>query len=107
MGFIQMPGRTSKYSARTNGMLKLAALDVLNTYPYAMTISDICVRDMSLNGQTTQKMSRVLNELVEMGLVKKAKSRSKKRMVYMATCHLDEAMNIEDQDFDDMMEDDE
>ena len=102
-----MPGRTSKNSTRTNGMLKLAAHDVLNTYPQAMTISDICVRDMSLVGQTTQKMSRVLNELVEMGLVRKAKSKSKKRMVYMATCHLDEATDLEDQEFEETYDEDE
>lgn len=101
-----MPGRTSKYSARTNGMLKLATIDVLNTYPQAMTISDICVRDMTLTGQTTQKMSRILNELVEMGIVRKAKSKKKKRMVYMATCHLDEAMDLEDQEFEGLDEED-
>lgn len=96
-----MPGRTSKYTAKVNANLKLAAFDVLNTYPQAMTISDICARDMSLIGQTNQKMARILNELVEMGLVRKAKSKSKKRMVYMAVCHLEEATSDPtDYDFD-------
>lgn len=95
-----MPGRTSKYSARTNGELKLATIDVLNTYPEALTISDICVRDITLNGQTNQKMARILSELVEMGLVKKAKSKAKGRMVYMAVCHLEQAEDKDDQDDD-------
>ena len=92
-----MPYKKSKYSAATRGSVKMAVIDVLNTYPQAMTITEICASDMTLMNQTTQFMSRILNELVEMGMVKKAKSKKKKRMVYMAVCHLDKAYDEEDQ----------
>ena len=38
-----------------------------------------------LAGYTTQKMSREINHLVDMDLVRKAQSRQRKCMVYMAS----------------------
>jgi len=84
-----MPGRKSKYSKEQTQALTVAALDVLAESPNALTISDICARRISLQGQTTQKMARVLNELVEYGLVQKAKNKAG-RMLYMATAQLEE-----------------
>lgn len=84
-----MPGRKSKYSKEQTQALTVAALDVLAESPNALTISDICARRISLQGQTTQKMARVLNDLVEYGLVQKAKNRAG-RMLYMATAQLEE-----------------
>ena len=66
----------------------MAALDVLADSQQALTITDICSRRASLVNQTTQKMSRCLNDLVEMGVVKKAKNKAG-RMVYMATSQLE------------------
>lgn len=82
-----MPYSRSKYSKEQTQALTLAAFEVLADSKEALTVSDICARKITLNGQTTQKMSRCLNDLVEMGMVKKTKNRAG-RMVYMATSQL-------------------
>ena len=93
-----MPYRKSKYSTVQNQALSVTALDVLSESPIALSINDICVRRPSLQNQTTQKMARILNELVEMGLVQKTKSKSRGRMVYMATSQLEsQGYNIKNQ----------
>jgi DNA-binding transcriptional regulator GbsR (MarR family) len=45
---------------------------------------------MTLHGRSSQKMARVLSELNKMGLVRKAQSRSRKKMIYMAVSQLEE-----------------
>jgi len=82
-----MPYSKSKYSKEQTQALTLAAFEVLADSKEALTVSDICSRKITLNNQTTQKMSRCLNDLVEMGMVKKTKNRAG-RMVYMATSQL-------------------
>lgn len=90
-----MAFRQSKYSVLQNQSIRGAILDVLNKSETALTISNICVRDMSLTNQTVQKMARELNNLIDMGLVRKTMSKSKKRMVYMAVSQLlDSGCNI-------------
>lgn len=84
-----MPYRKSKYTKAQTQSLTLDAFDVLAESPTALTISEICVQRPSLIGQTTQKMARCLNELVEMGMVEKTKSKSG-RMLYMAVGQLQE-----------------
>ena len=49
-----------------------------------MTITEICNNDMVLKGLTSQKMSKVLNELCKMGIAAKAKSKKLNRMVYVS-----------------------
>ena len=68
----------------------MRAFGVLMESTEPLTIAEICQRDVHLVGQTTQKMARVLNELVEGGLVIKTKSKSKKKMVYAAVASLEE-----------------
>lgn len=82
-----MPYSKSKYSKEQTQALTMAALDVLAESQQALTITEICARKISLTNQTTQKMSRCLNDLVEMGVVKKTKNKAG-RMVYMATSQL-------------------
>lgn len=82
-----MPYRKSKYTKEQTQMLTLEALDVLAESETALTISEICVQRPSLINQTNQKMARCLNELVEMGMVKKTKSKSG-RMLYMSMSQL-------------------
>jgi len=82
-----MPYSKSKYTKAQTQALTLAAMEVLADSQQALTVSDICARKISLQGQTTQKMSRCLNDLVEMGMVKKTKNKAG-RMVYMATSQL-------------------
>lgn len=79
-----MPGRTKthKFSAAKESEFRVRALDVLNSSDNAMTIEQIQNNDMVLRALSSQKMSRVLGYLVEMGFVRKAKSKTLGRMVY-------------------------
>lgn len=80
-----MSGKVSKYSAEYNGQLKVAILDVLSEATESITTSDIQKRSLFCAGATPQKMARVLNELVEMDIVRKAKSKATGRMKYILT----------------------
>ena len=79
-----MPYRVSKYSDKMNHQITFDTIEVLDASPVAMSISDICAARISLNGVTSQKMARILNELIEKGFVKKAKSKNG-RMMYKST----------------------
>lgn len=81
--------KTSKYSVAQTQELTMRALAVLEDSSVALTIEEICANDMNLTGQTPQKMARVLSKLCEMGMVKKTKSKSKGRMVYVAVSTLE------------------
>lgn len=76
--------KTSKYSVATTQELTMRALGVLADSGKPMTIDEICAADMGLHGQTTQKMARVLNELVEKGVAFKTQSKARKRMIYVS-----------------------
>ena len=69
---------------------KVGIIDVLAEATRGMTIADIQAHNITLAGLTSQKMARVLNELVDMGVVKKAQSRRTKRMMYMAVSAMEE-----------------
>lgn len=84
-----MPGKASKYSAEYNGQLKVAILDVLSEATESITTSDIQARSIFCAQATPQKMARVLNELVEMNIVRKGKSRSTGRMKYITTAMME------------------
>ena len=78
--------QTSKYSkAFTDEMTGRIAV-VLAEEQAALNIQQIQERDMNLVGITSQKMARMINHLVDVGLVAKAKGKDG-RMVYkcMAT----------------------
>ena len=79
-----MPGHVSRYNDKLNHQITFDTIEVLDASPIAMSISDICAARISLHGITSQKMARVLNELIEKGFVKKAKSKSG-RMMYKST----------------------
>lgn len=81
-----MPGRTSgrKMSVEKEGELRMRTLSILADSDEALTIDEIKSRDFILAPITTQKMARVIGHLIEMGLVRKAKSKSLGRMVYKA-----------------------
>lgn len=74
--------KTSKYSVMDNQTFELKAFIVLAEAETALTIPEICQRDMGLVGVTPQKMARVLNSLCDKGVVAKAKSKEKGRLVY-------------------------
>ena len=80
-----MPGvtRGRKLSALKEAEIKFGVLHILQNSDEAMTIESIKANDTMLLGRlSSQKMARVLGNLVEMGLVKKAKSKSLGKMVY-------------------------
>ena len=87
-----MPGRTAKYNKKIDGELKMRVLDVLNNASDTVnpTLDWIKQQDMALAPHTTQKLSRILGSLVEMGLVKKGKLKSTGRMVYRLTSRMEE-----------------
>lgn len=82
--------KQAKYTKERSAEIRLTALGVLQDAGKPLTISEICAADMTLTYQTTQKMARELSSLVEAGLVKKTKSKSKGRMVYAAVACLEE-----------------
>ena len=86
-----MPGRSiSKSDKAKNRMYEFEVLEVLSHTTNAMTISDICANSFTLNGLSTPKMAHILKALVDMGLVKKTQSKSKKRMVYMSVQQMED-----------------
>lgn len=87
-----MPGYRpiKKYSEAQEGEFRMRALGVLATAQEAMNIDAIKARDMVLSPLSSQKMSRVLGRLVEMGCVQKSKSKSTGRMMYKATSVMEE-----------------
>ncbi len=92
-----MPGKTSKFSKETNAMIKTELIMALKeATPADMPTTDWIQRNsIPLAGFTSQKLSRSLNELQEMGIVVKGKSRAG-RMVY----RLREQMESEGYKFD-------
>lgn len=87
-----MPGRNVKTPAdkARDQMLTFETLAVLDESIVALTISEIQERSMTLTGLTSQKMARILSELNKTGLVRKAQSKSRKRMVYMSVAKMEE-----------------
>lgn len=87
-----MPGRNVKTPAdkARDQMLTFETLAVLDESIVALTISEIQERSMTLTGLTSQKMARILSELNKAGLVRKAQSKSRKRMVYMSVAKMEE-----------------
>lgn len=94
-----MPGhvRTRKLSAEKEGELKLRVLDILNNTEDSLTLDDIKASDITLAGLTTQKLSRVIGSLVELGLVRKARSKALNRMVYKTVSKMiEQGYEVED-----------
>lgn len=81
-----MPGRVRVHrpSLEKEGEYKMRILSILNESEEAMTIDEIKNQDMILQPLTSQKMARLIGNLIEMGLVRKGKSKSLGRMVYKA-----------------------
>lgn len=81
-----MPGRVRVHrpSPEKEGEYKIRILSILNESEEAMTIDKIKSQDMILQPLTSQKMARLISNLIEMGLVRKGKSKSLGRMVYKA-----------------------
>ena len=78
-----MPGKKSQFSPEVNARIKTNLMMTLETATEAdqPTTDWIQRNNIILSGFTPQKLSRSLNELCDMGLVKKGKNKSG-RMVY-------------------------
>ena len=80
--------QTSKYSKEfTNEMTGRIAVILAETQE-GLTIQQIQCHDPNLVGITSQKMARMINHLVDMGLVAKAKGKDG-RMVYKCLATLE------------------
>lgn len=80
-----MPYKTSKYTAQQNSEFVMRCLEVLDNSPNAMSIAEIQMSDIALRNVTSQKLSRVLSHLIEMGMARKAKDKASGHMVYKST----------------------
>lgn len=77
--------RKAKYTVEQSQEIMMRAFGALCDSTTPMTIEEIQNADLFLISITTQKMARVLNELVEKGVIVKTKSKAKGgRMVYMS-----------------------
>ena len=73
--------KTSKYSKEFTDEMTGRIAVILADEQAALNIQQIQMRDPNLVGITSQKMARMINHLVEMGFVAKAKGKDG-RMVY-------------------------
>lgn len=84
-----MPGRVkTRRDKEKDAELKIRILDILNNASDTVnpTLDWIKQQDpMTFSGYSTQKLSRLLGSLVEIGLVQKGKCKSLNRMVYRLT----------------------
>lgn len=71
-----MPNTRPKYSPELTQRWTTKAMVVLAEAQRDMTCKEIQQGDLDLVGITPQKMARILNELVDKGLVMKSKGRS-------------------------------
>ena len=81
---------STKYTAEYNGALKVAILDVLSQADESVSTSYLQSNSIVLVTATPQKIARVLNEMIEMGIVLKSKSRSTGRMMYVLRAKMEE-----------------
>ena len=86
-----MPGRSrTTVRPEVNADYKFRILDVLNNSDDAMTLDEIRMEDMILRPLSNQKISRLISDLIDFGLVQKGKSKSLGRMLYKATAKMQE-----------------
>ncbi len=80
-----------KYTAEQESEFRFRILDILNEQEEAIDINEIKSQAPMLLGHLSyQKMSRILNYLIEMGLVRKAKYKATNRMVYKSVSKMTE-----------------
>lgn len=77
-----MPGVKRKYSKEQTAIWRGEILVKLTESEEAMSIQQLQAGSMFLSGVSSQKLARILAECVDMGLVRKAKSRASGLMMY-------------------------
>lgn len=97
-----MPGATRKYSAKDTAIWRGELLLKLSHSPEAMSIPQLQAGSFYLNGVTSQKLARILNECVDMGLVRKAKSKSSGLMMYKSVAVMrEQGYDVDEKENDD------
>ena len=93
--------RTRTMSVEREQELKCKIMAILDRSTEALTIEQIQSRDIGLQGLTSQKISRLLGGLAEMGCVRKARSNALGRMVYKSVAVMSvQGYEIEDEEED-------
>ena len=77
-----MPGVKKKYTKEQTAIWRGEILLKLSNSEEAMSIQQLQAGSIFLNGVSSQKLARILAECVDMGLVRKAKSKSSGLMMY-------------------------
>lgn len=91
-----MPG-TTRYRASVNEDLEIRVLDILSNSQEALSIQQMQREDIILAHHTSQKITRVLAKLIEMGFVRKGKSKSSGHMMYKAvSVMLEQGYSVDD-----------
>lgn len=77
-----MPGVAKKYTKEQTAIWRGEMLLKLSQSEEAMSIQQMQAGSIFLAGVTNQKLARILSECVDMGLVRKAKSKASGLMMY-------------------------
>lgn len=85
-----MPGVKKKYSKEQTAIWRGEILLKLSHSPEAMSIQQLQAGSVFLNGVSSQKLARILAECIDMGLVRKAKSRASGLMTYKSVAVMQE-----------------
>lgn len=85
-----MPGVKKKYSKEQTAIWRGEILLKLSHSPEAMSIQQLQAGSIFLNGVSSQKLARILAECIDMGLVRKAKSRASGLMMYKSVAVMQE-----------------
>lgn len=72
----------SKYEKQRDSMLSVETMFVLADAEKPLNIDEIKASNMMLAGTSSQKMARVLNELIDIGAAQKHQDKKSGRMVY-------------------------
>ncbi len=92
-----MPGVKKKYSREQTAIWRGEILLKLSHSPEAMSIQQLQAGSMFLNGVSSQKLARILAECIDMGLVRKAKSRASGLMMYKSVAVMQEQGYVVDE----------
>lgn len=88
-----MPGTRPKYNKQQTAIMEGEILYIISHSLEAITIDEIRAQSFTLADVSTQKIARILTKLIEMGMVIKAKSKSKNKMVYKSLATFVEESN--------------
>lgn len=95
-----MPGVKKKYSKEQTAIWRGEILLKLSQSEEAMSIQQLQAGSMFLNGVSSQKMARILADCVDMGLVRKAKSRTSGLMMYKSVGVMQrQGYDVEEEDY--------